>query len=60
MLSRFAKLLLTSTAIAPVLLTYAWVALMAGEARLATILTGRMHRPHCGVPWFASVRQREP
>jgi hypothetical protein len=38
MLSKFAKLLLTSTAIAPVLLTYAWVALMAGEARLGTIL----------------------
>jgi hypothetical protein len=38
MLSKFAKLLLTSTAIAPVLLTYAWVAFMADEARLGLIL----------------------
>jgi hypothetical protein len=38
MLSRFAKLLLTSTAIVPVLLTYAWVAFMAGEGRLGIIL----------------------
>jgi len=40
MLSWLAKLLLTSTAIAPVLLTYAWVAYQAGECRLAGILLG--------------------
>jgi len=38
MLNRLAKLLLTSTAIAPVLLTYAWVAYRAGAHRQAAIL----------------------
>ena len=37
MLSRFAKLLLTSTAIAPVLLTYSWVAYQAGLAEKALL-----------------------
>lgn len=40
MLSWFAKLLLTSTAIAPVLLTYSWVAYQADECRLAGVLLG--------------------
>jgi len=38
MLSRVAKLMLTSTAIAPVLLTYAWVAFQAGDACMAIVL----------------------
>lgn len=38
MLNWLAKLLLTSTAIAPVLLSYAWVAYRAGEARQALVL----------------------
>ncbi len=38
MLSWIAKLLLTSTAIAPVLVTYAWVAYRAGDTRKTTIL----------------------
>jgi hypothetical protein len=38
MLSWVAKLLLTSTAIAPVLLTYAWVAYRAGEGAIAIML----------------------
>lgn len=38
MLNALARWLLTSTAIAPVLLTYAWVALQAGENRTAIIL----------------------
>lgn len=40
MLSRLAKLLLTSTAIAPVLLTYAWVAFQDGDQAVAGILLG--------------------
>lgn len=36
MLSRVARLMLTSTAIAPVLLTYAWVALQSGDNGMAT------------------------
>lgn len=35
MLSRLARLMLTATAIAPVLLTYAWVALQSGNSRMA-------------------------
>lgn len=35
MLSVPARLMLTSTAIAPVLLTYAWVALQSGDSRVA-------------------------
>lgn len=35
MLSRLARLTLTATAIAPVLLTYAWVALQSGNRRMA-------------------------
>jgi len=38
MLNWLAKLLLTSTAIAPVLITYAWVAYQASEALQAAIL----------------------
>jgi hypothetical protein len=38
MLSRVAKLMLTSTAIAPVLLTYAWVAFQSGDSCVAIIL----------------------
>jgi len=38
MLSWVAKLLLTSTAIAPVLVTYAWVAWRAGETRTSVVL----------------------
>jgi hypothetical protein len=38
MLSGFAKLLLTSTAIAPVLLTYAWVAFQEGNQKTAALL----------------------
>lgn len=38
MLNSFAKLLLTSTAIAPVLLTYAWVAFRAGATGQAITL----------------------
>lgn len=38
MLSRVAKLMLTSTAIAPVLLTYAWVAFQSGDSCVALIL----------------------
>lgn len=38
MLNWFAKILLTSTAIAPVLLTYAWVAYQAGENVEALVL----------------------
>jgi len=38
MLNWLAKLLLTSTAIAPVLLSYPWVADHAGEARQALAL----------------------
>jgi len=38
MLSRFAKLLLTSTAVAPVLLTYAWVAYQSGQVRQAGLM----------------------
>lgn len=38
MLSRVAKLMLTSTAIAPVLLTYAWVAFQSGKSCVALIL----------------------
>ncbi|GLS37828.1 hypothetical protein GCM10010869_34220 [Mesorhizobium tianshanense] len=38
MLNWLAKLLLTSTAIAPVLLTYAWVAYQAGESSQALAL----------------------
>lgn len=38
MLNWLAKLLLTSTAIAPVLLTYAWVAYQAGETQQAIAL----------------------
>lgn len=40
MLNWVAKLLLTSTAIAPVLLTYSWVAYQSGEWRLSIILLG--------------------
>lgn len=40
MLGGFAKLLLTSTAIAPVLLTYAWVAFQDGDHKIAWILLG--------------------
>lgn len=40
MLNAFAKLALTSTAIAPVLLTYAWVAYQAGEESDAFKLLG--------------------
>lgn len=40
MLSGFAKLLLTSTAIAPVLLTYAWVAFQDDDSVLAAVLLG--------------------
>ncbi|KXJ52342.1 MAG: hypothetical protein AXW12_15985 [Thalassospira sp. Nap_22] len=40
MLNWLAKLLLTSTAIAPVLLTYAWVAYQAGESKQAATLLG--------------------
>ncbi|MBD1549594.1 hypothetical protein [Roseibium aggregatum] len=40
MLNWMAKLLLTSTAIAPVLLTYAWVAYQAGESKQAGTLLG--------------------
>lgn len=38
MLSRVARLMLTSTAIAPVLLTYAWVALQSGDRGMAAWL----------------------
>lgn len=38
MLSKVARLMLTSTAVAPVLLTYAWVAFQADERCLAAIL----------------------
>ncbi|MBB4105905.1 MULTISPECIES: hypothetical protein [Pseudomonadota] len=38
MLSRVAKLMLTSTAIAPVLLTYAWVAFQSGDSCVALVL----------------------
>lgn len=38
MLSRVAKLMLTSTAIAPVLLTYAWVAFQSGKSCVVLIL----------------------
>jgi hypothetical protein len=38
MLSTLARWLLTSTAMAPVALTYAWVAYQAGETRLAAML----------------------
>lgn len=38
MLSRVAKLMLTSTAIAPVLLTYAWVAFQSGDTHMAIML----------------------
>lgn len=38
MLSKFAKLLLTSTAIAPVLLTYSWVAIIERKLALAGML----------------------
>lgn len=40
MLSSFAKLALTSTAIAPVLLTYSWVALQSSEHSVALWLLG--------------------
>lgn len=40
MLSGVAKLLLTSTAIAPVLLTYSWVAYQASYIREATLMLG--------------------
>jgi len=40
MLSSIARMLLTSTAIAPVLLTYAWVAAQSGHGRHAAILLG--------------------
>lgn len=40
MLNWLAKLLLTSTAIAPVLLTYGWVAYQANESRHAVVLFG--------------------
>lgn len=40
MLSTLAKWLLTSTAIAPVALTYAWVAYQAGNTQLALTLAG--------------------
>lgn len=40
MLNWIARLLLTSTAIAPVLLTYAWVAYQSGEQRQAIVLLG--------------------
>lgn len=41
MLNRFAKLLLTATAIAPVLITYAWIAFRSGNntAGVALLLT---------------------
>lgn len=39
MLSRVAKLMLTSTAIAPVLLTYAWVAFQSGDSCVAIVLS---------------------
>ena len=38
MLNWFAKLLLTNTAIAPLLLTYAWVAFRAEDSSLAVFL----------------------
>lgn len=38
MLSKAARLMLTSTAVAPVLLTYAWVAFQAGDGRVAAVL----------------------
>jgi len=38
MLSKAARLMLTSTAVAPVLLTYAWVAFQADETHLAVLL----------------------
>lgn len=38
MLSRLARLMLTSTAIAPVLLTYAWVAISSGNSWVGTWL----------------------
>lgn len=38
MLSRVAELMLTSTAIAPVLLTYAWVAFQSGDSCVALVL----------------------
>lgn len=40
MLNALAKWLLTSTAIAPVALTYAWVAYQAGSTQLAVMLFG--------------------
>lgn len=40
MLNALAKWLLTSTAIAPVALTYAWVAYQAGNIQLASLLAG--------------------
>ena len=40
MLNWLAKLLLTSTAIAPVLITYAWVAYQADEGMQAAVLMG--------------------
>lgn len=39
MLSKVAKLMLTSTAIAPVLLTYAWVAFQSGDSCVAIVLS---------------------
>lgn len=38
MLSKAARLMLTSTAVAPVLLTYAWVAFQAGDGHVAAVL----------------------
>ena len=40
MLSRLAKLLLTSTSIAPVLITYSWVAFRSGELKTTGLLIG--------------------
>ncbi len=59
MLNWVAKLLLTSTAIAPVLLTYAWVAYQAGEGNQAfwLLITCAVLIGVClGMLWYAKSR----
>ena len=60
MLSRIAKLLLTSTAIAPVLLVYSWVAYQ--ESGLSVVAHSHIDMRGLGhnLYWYSELRQETP